>query len=98
MQENISAIEEVKAIEIVHDIEREFEDKYCLMQAQITLEEFVQLKILHDIIDEENDENQKQVLKEIYKEEKEVFLKSKAKLDQCLYVNGNGRGNGNHAK
>jgi len=87
--------------EDLKEMEHEFEDKYCLISAQRTLEEFVQLKILADIIVEESDAEQKEVLKDIYKEEKEEFLQAKAKLDQCLIINGgnpNGRGNGNASK
>lgn len=71
------------------EIEHDFEDKFCLLKAQITLEEFVQLTILKDIIEEELDSEHKQLLKDIYKEEKDRFHRSKAELDQCMYVNGN---------
>lgn len=73
---------------LILEAERDFEDKFCLLKAQRALEEFVQLKILAEIIDEETNLEQKQVLQDVYKEEKEEFYKSKADLDQCLYVNG----------
>ena len=67
----------------------DFEDKYCILQAQIVLEQFVQAKMIKEIMEEETDPEQKQLLKTVLEEEKAEYKKAKAKLDECLIINGN---------
>lgn len=66
----------------------DFEDRFCLLKAERALEEFVQVKIISDLVKEETDPGQKELLTDLLKEEKEEFLKSKAELDECMFVNG----------
>lgn len=64
-------------------------DEYCILEAQILLDQYIQAKIIADIIKEETDEEQKEALKIIYQEEKQEFLNAKAVLDKCMFLNGN---------
>ncbi|MFH1778021.1 MAG: hypothetical protein ABH952_10745 [Candidatus Omnitrophota bacterium] len=75
------------------DIKKEFEDEYCVLKAEIALEQFVQVKIINDIIKEETDPEQKALLQELLKEEKEEFTRAKAQLDECMIVNSNSYNN-----
>lgn len=70
------------------DMINEFDDEYCVLSAQVALDQYIQAKIIADIIKEETDIEQKEVLKEIYNEEKEEFLKAKARVDKCMFLNG----------
>lgn len=71
------------------DLLHEEEDKFCVLKAEIALEQFVQVKILQEIIKEETDPEQKQILEDFLKEEKEEYRKAKASLDECMLINGN---------
>jgi len=78
--------------EIKHDLTElkdEISDEFCVLKAEIALEQFIQVKVLNEILSQETDAEQKKILTEFIQEEKDEFTKAKACLDQCMLLNSN---------
>ena len=71
------------------DLKDELPDEYCILKAEIALEQFIQVKVLNEILSQETDPEQKKILIEFIQEEKDEFTRAKASLDQCMILNSN---------